>query len=231
MGGGRNSSSTVTAPPFHLSCLTHKSTSTHPSQLAASGLACNAFSLTLSLNAKPAKRHRLKRTKRTLASARVKTMQKLRCALASLLPLARSTSSGRSLSAVPSFLGSHAVLGFVPSRPAPFYHRKTFSSAVNSTLPSLSEAKDVLSSQGSIRVRKALEADGRSKMSSKEFLDICRQFCTLKRVRPASVHVSLVRVAAAMAWTRFKRWTSALLCTRCVPTHACAALQTLCNSN
>jgi hypothetical protein len=152
-------------------------------------LGCNAFSITLSLNAKPAKRHRLKRTKRTLASARVKTMQKLRCALASLLPLARSTSSGRSLSAVPSFLGSHAVLGFVPSRPAPFYPRKTFSSssAVNSTLPSLSEAKDVLSSQGSIRVRKALEADGRSKMSSKEFLDICRQFCTLKRVRPASV--------------------------------------------
>jgi len=141
-------------------------------------------------------------------------MQKVRSALASLLPLARSTSGVRSLSAVPVFLGSHAFSSFAPSRPVSFHHRSTFSTSVNSTLPSLSEAKDVLNSQGSIRVRKALEADGRSKLSAKEFLDICRQYRVFHLIRPALAPVSLLHAAAAMELTRCRRWTSALLCTR-----------------
>jgi len=59
------------------------------------------------------------------------------------------------------------------SRPGTFHLRNAFSTFANSTLPSLSEAKDVLNSQGCIRVRKALEVDGRSKMDAKEFVELC----------------------------------------------------------
>jgi hypothetical protein len=100
-------------------------------------------------------------------------MQRLRFALTSLLPHPRSAVIGRSMSAGPSFIGSQAAAA-VPFRSFPVCLQKSFSTSANSTLPSLSEAKDVLNSQGSIRVRKALEIDGRSKMDSKEFMELCR---------------------------------------------------------
>jgi hypothetical protein len=106
-------------------------------------------------------------------TAPAEKMQRLRFALTSLLPHPRAAIVGRSMSAGPSFIGSQAPAA-VPFRPFPVCLQKSFSTSANSTLPSLSEAKDVLNSQGSIRVRKALEIDGRSKMDSKEFMELCR---------------------------------------------------------
>jgi hypothetical protein len=96
-------------------------------------------------------------------------MQRLRFALTSLIPAACSP-----LSASPVFMGCKSVANVLKSRPGTFHLRNNFSTFANSTLPSLSEAKDVLNSQGSIRVRKALEVDGRSKMDAKEFVELCR---------------------------------------------------------
>ena len=102
-------------------------------------------------------------------------MQRIRLALTSMLPLARSPRAAiPSMSAFRFSNGSRSVANFLKHQPVSFRYQKFFSTSGNSTLPTLSEAKDVLSSQGSIRVRKALEVDGRSKMDAKEFLELCR---------------------------------------------------------
>jgi hypothetical protein len=100
-------------------------------------------------------------------------MQRLCFALKSVLPLGRPAGAWPSMSAIPVLIGSKSVPR-LSSRQVPFPQQKHFSTSTNSTLPSLSEAKEVLNSQGSIRVRKALEVDGRSKIDAKEFIDLCR---------------------------------------------------------
>jgi hypothetical protein len=107
-------------------------------------------------------------------------MHRLRFALSLLLPRSRAVNMPRTVSAFPSSTTSLAIPAFFPMI---FRHGSSFSTttSTNSTLPSFSEAQEVLNSQGSIRVRKALEVDGRSKMDAKEFLDLCRQpACCIK---------------------------------------------------
>jgi hypothetical protein len=111
-----------------------------------------------------------------LVHPKAKAMQRLRFALASLLPSARSPRAVPSMSAFHLSFGGKFVTNILNNRLGSFRHQKFFSTSANSTMPTLSEARDVLNSQGSIRVRKALEVDGRSKMDAKEFLELCRQF-------------------------------------------------------
>jgi hypothetical protein len=105
-------------------------------------------------------------------------MKRLSFALTSLLPRVRPAIAPLSMLAAPFRTQAPAIASF---RALPLIYQKSFSSAVNSTLPSLSESSEVLNSQGSIRVRKALEIDGRSKMDAKEFLELCRQFCFMQK--------------------------------------------------
>jgi hypothetical protein len=102
-------------------------------------------------------------------------MQRFRFVLVSMLPLARFPRAIPSISAFPLSIGSRSVASRSVANLLNFRQQSFFSTSANTTLPSLSEAKDVLNSQGSIRVRKALEVDGRSKMDAKEFLELCRQ--------------------------------------------------------
>jgi hypothetical protein len=100
-------------------------------------------------------------------------MHHLRFALESVLHLGRPASAWSCMSAIPLLIGSKSVPRHFQCRQANLPLQKNFSTSTNSTLPSLSEVKEVLNSQGSIRVRKALEVDGRSKIDAKEFIELC----------------------------------------------------------
>jgi hypothetical protein len=140
-------------------------------------------------------------------------MIRLRYALTSLVSRARAPSA---MSAFPLFMGCKSMDNILNSRPGTFHLRNAFSTFANSTLPSLSEAKDVLNSQGCIRVRKALEVDGRSKMDAKEFVELCRQ-SVICSVLTTPISALLIHYAAVMAWMSCRPWISALLFTKLDP--------------
>jgi hypothetical protein len=133
-------------------------------------------------------------------------MHRLRFALSLLLPRSRAVNMPRTVSAFPSSTTSLAIPAFFPMI---FRHGSSFSTttSTNSTLPSFSEAQEVLNSQGSIRVRKALEVDGRlifagNQLAASKHFDsrICipHKFCSrngLDEVQAMDLSAALHRVS------------------------------------